>query len=148
MEIEVKNYENCIDLKKKESKKIYSFLMFFVGLLMLIPIIVCFDDLNDLGIQQITIILELGLFIGFLICLFGTHSNISNKFKLTQQYALGKIKTIHCKEINYNGLTTLFVTYNDSKTEEFYVNCKINPEIKQPYYDGKRNQLIIPLYQK
>ena len=100
MEIEVKNYENCIDLKKKESKKIYSFLMFFVGLLMLIPIIVCFDDLNDLGIQQITIILELGLFIGFLICLFGTHSNISNKFKLTQQYALGKIKTIHCKEFN------------------------------------------------
>lgn len=148
MEIEVKNYDDYEILKKKELNKSYLIIGLITVLLIFLKTYPLFKNINDSEIMQaFCIFCVLMIVLSLLICLI-SYLHISDNYKLTEQYVLRKIESINCKEINCNGLTTLFVTYNDSKTENFYVNCKINPEIKQPYYDGKRNLLIVHLYQK
>ena len=143
MEIEVKNYDDYEILKKKELNKSYLIIGLITVLLIFLKTYPLFKNINDSEIMQaFCIFCVLMIVLSLLICLI-SYLHISDNYKLTEQYVLRKIESINC-----NGLTTLFVTYNDSKTENFYVNCKINPEIKQPYYDGKRNLLIVHLYQK
>ena len=117
MKIEVKNYDDYEILKKKELNKSYLIIGLITVLLIFLKTYPLFKNINDSEIMQaFCIFCVLMIVLSLLICLI-SYLHISDNYKLTQQYALGKIESIHCKEINCNGLTTLFVTYNDSKTE-------------------------------